>query len=143
MDLVHVGFTGTQEGMTSAQMSGVLYFLGQYEAFIGYHGLCVGADMQFDTIARTLPGFRGMVGFPAKGVGDKAITPDPSQFFEICDPLPPLSRNRLIAAKDVLLATPKEDRMVVRSGTWTTVRYAIAKKTPVFIVLPSGLIVPW
>lgn len=144
MDVVKVGFTGTQKGMTPAQMSGVLYFLGRYESFILGHGLCIGADVEADDLTRSLPACKGIVGFPAKGVGAKAVPMEPELFLEWRTPRGPLLRNMDIAIWcDVMLATPKEEHMTIRSGTWTTCRYALQEEKPLFVVLPSGLVVPW
>jgi hypothetical protein len=51
----------------------------------------------------------------------------------------PLIRNRLIAARcDALLATPAEPDEVLRSGTWSTIRYARKEGKPITLILPSG-----
>jgi predicted Rossmann fold nucleotide-binding protein DprA/Smf involved in DNA uptake len=56
---------------------------------------------------------------------------------EILLPLDPLVRNKVIVnISDVILATPFEDKEVMRSGTWSTIRYARkVGKTPI-IILP-------
>jgi hypothetical protein len=130
--------------MTPMQVAAVANFLGQYQQFIGHHGLCIGADVQFDGLARAALGFEHMVIHPMAYAGPKrgsvALGPGDLTLPEC----PPLVRNAHIAGCcDVLLATPKEDHMVVRSGTWTTVRYALSNLKPVFIVIPSGLVIPW
>jgi hypothetical protein len=53
---------------------------------------------------------------------------------------PPLERNKhiVIAAIDGLIATPKTIAEEVRSGTWTTVRYARTLNRDIHIVLPDG-----
>jgi hypothetical protein len=49
-----------------------------------------------------------------------------------------LDRNRaIVAAVDVLVAAPLEDREVQRSGTWATVRSARRKGIPV-VMLSRG-----
>lgn len=44
----------------------------------------------------------------------------------------------MIARQNVLVAAPRQDRMILRSGTWATVRYAHLALTPVLLVLPDG-----
>ena len=53
----------------------------------------------------------------------------------------PLDRNRdIVAAGDILLATPKEFSEIDRSGVWATVRYARKAGIPIVIILPDGKI---
>jgi len=142
--VVQLGFTGTKVGMTPAQAVGVAAFLGQFARFVGHHGLCIGADIQFDGLARAALGFEHMVMYPASGVGPKAGSVPASPGDVMRAPQPPLLRNAVIASTvDVLLATPKEEHMQLRSGTWTTVRYALSHNKPVFVVIPSGQVIPW
>lgn len=48
----------------------------------------------------------------------------------------PLKRDRkIVAIVDVLIAAPKTDKEVLRSGTWATIRYARKKSIPI-ITLP-------
>jgi len=51
-----------------------------------------------------------------------------------------LVRNQDIVNEcDVLVATPKENNEVLRSGTWATIRRATKAKKPVLIVNPDGM----
>ena len=148
--MTHIGFTGTQRGMTRRQYIAVRDFLTRgvyatlpHQRFYAHHGDCVGADAQFHAIAR---GFgddcAGIVIHPcditAKRARCVAIPP-----YDVVRPVKkPLDRNRdIVAESDVLIATPKEDHMQIRSGTWTTVRYALEAAKPVAVVLPSGAVV--
>ncbi len=139
----HIGFTGTQEGMTGEQQSSLASLLAGLvpKRFIGHHGDCIGADAQFDRIARAALSFEWMVIHPTTfkrancTVGPRDIV-NPAYG--------PLQRNEhIVAQSSVLVATPKEDSMQLRSGTWTTVRYAIKAQKPVLVILPNGAIVPW
>ena len=142
--VIDIGFTGTQKGMSSQQASAVANFLGQYQRFVGHHGLCIGADEQFDGLARAALGFDHMVIHPGAVYTTKRATV-PIWPRDLMRPvLDPLIRNRTIAQEcDVLLATPKEDHMVLRSGTWSTVRYALELAKPVFVVIPNGAVISW
>jgi len=52
-----------------------------------------------------------------------------------------LERNRYIVdLTDMLIATPNTEYMVLRSGTWSTIRYAIKTKKEVITIYPSGFI---
>lgn len=131
-----LGFTGTREGMTPEQMERcriVLAGLNQSEL---HHGDCVGADADMHAIAR----FHGV----------ERIVSHPSTFGSLraycaadftCQPLPPLTRNAIIAREcHTLIATPREDHQPrrTRSGTWHTVRYAREIRRDVMVVWPDG-----
>jgi hypothetical protein len=54
-------------------------------------------------------------------------------------PKDPLKRNRdIVDAAVMLIAVPKETTEVLRSGTWTTVRYAKKKGCSVLIIPPTS-----
>jgi hypothetical protein len=56
---------------------------------------------------------------------------------EICSKKDYLDRNRDIVDNcDLLIATPKETTEVLRSGTWSTVRYAKKIGKPIVIIEP-------
>lgn len=140
-----VGFTGTQQGMTNDQMYRVHELLGMLKdvgAMKAHHGMCVGADDQFDYMAAVLhywitghPGvtkdgrvyqrmskFRGQILLPEK------------QF---------LARNHdIVDISDLMLATPKALREALHSGTWATIRYCLKVKKPLFIIWPNGMVLP-
>lgn len=130
-----VGFTGTRQGMTSAQKEKVESLLDNFEVSEVHHGDCIGADAQFHIIAseRQL----NIIGHPALGVeGARAFS---SGFSNILNPKPPLDRNRdIIAVSNILIATPKESREQRRSGTWATIRYAQAAGKTIYLISPNG-----
>lgn len=141
----HVGFTGTRRGMTTYQRRRV------HDALVGllakrtvtefHHGWCVGADAQAHKIAADL-GFK-IVGHPPKEKKHRArIKPgDVPIDVRMKRPLPYLERNRkIVEACDVLVATPKERKEVLRSGTWATIREARRRGKTVIIVPPMPVI---
>lgn len=132
------GFTGSRDGFTQHQMAA---FSGWTEGkpFTEFHnGLCVGADAasaQF--VYMYTIGQSKVIGHPSnlQGMTDK-------QALRICeevrDALPPLERNRVIVDScEVLLAAPKGPEEL-RSGTWSTIRYARRIGRPVVIFWPDG-----
>jgi len=114
-----IGFTGSRKHMISGQMIKVTALLSKYKPILVVHGGCVGADSVFHEIAINL-------GIPVKVrpsnlKGFHAICPGA---IEICEPEKPLVRNRKIVDEcDLLIAAPDGPEKV-RSGTWSTVRYA-------------------
>jgi hypothetical protein len=107
--------------MTEYQQFHVRRLLIRYKPEIVHHGDCVGADEQFDAIAKSLGIER--VAHPAADVGNLAANCETEYFHE---PLPPLERNQnIVDDTEFIIAAPKQLKNVIRSGTWYTVRYAI------------------
>lgn len=137
-----IGFTGTQEGMNPDQLRFVEELLQCATKGLGlrevHHGDCIGADAQFHGLVEKLmesgPKIH-TVGHPANIPGKRAYCNVNMSY----PPKPPLVRNRDIVkcARDFLIATPKEESEIVRSGTWSTIRLARQFKLDVHLVLPS------
>ncbi len=138
---MHIGFTGTQKGMTNTQSEKVeelLLGVMKYESAMGHniilhHGDCVGADEDVHMMAR------------AMGTFDIAIHPplNPSRRAHMKGDITfeeggYLDRNKVIVQmSDILIAAPASEA-VRRSGTWATIRYARTRKVPITIVMPDG-----
>ena len=126
------GFTGTQEGMTSQQKSRVAECFARVKEL--HHGDCVGADATADDIAHGMQ-IRVVI-HPPVNHSKRAWC----KYDEIFEEKDYLVRNRdIVDSSDFLIATPKEEvGEELRSGTWSTVRYARKKGKLVFVVRPSG-----
>ena len=118
-----VGFTGTRAGMTEAQKKVVARLLEEHKPSEVHHGDCIGADAQFHQIAGNIP----IVGHPASEVGEQRAFC--LNFSRIHESKPPLERNRdIVTASDIMIATPKESREVLRCQSFNAVRGAIASQ---------------
>lgn len=131
-----VSFTGTQLGMSDRQIKALEEWFDLHKNAIAIfaHGLCKGADIQAHRIARRIVGRSLFIaGFPSTAA---TRVPDPVDIDYIAAPKPPLRRNPDIvdAGNHLLIAAPKQDEMIVRSGTWTTVRIAEKKHVKVHIL---------
>lgn len=127
------GFTGTQRGMTTAQWQVVGTFLRNSHGKL-HHGDCVGADAEAHDIALKL-GLEIVIHPPLYDT-KRAFC---SGYHEIRMPKPYLSRNKdIVLETEQLIAAPGEEEEQVRSGTWSTVRYARSLKRAISIVLPDG-----
>lgn len=129
-----IGFTGTRRGMTKAQRStlGVILF-DQHESREFHHGDCIGADEEAHGLARAF-GFRIVLHPPSdprkRAYCEADTTRTPAEY---------LARNRCIVDEcGLLVATPKQYADEVRSGTWSTVRYAQRIGRDVIVILPDG-----
>ncbi|HVX91217.1 MAG TPA: hypothetical protein VHC20_06375, partial [Candidatus Paceibacterota bacterium] len=131
-----LGFTGTSRGATRAQLltlrTWLLYPVELIkEATIRefHHGLCVGADEQAHRLARQRVHI-WIVGHPPIKKHKLAKVD--------CDELRPekdyLDRNQdIVDETDALIATPREEYEVLRSGTWSTIRRAVKARKPVYV----------
>lgn len=131
---MRVGFTGTQEGMTSLQRQFVYDEVMAMLPAEAHHGCCIGADYEFDRLLGAT-WVKAVVGHPPSNTVKMASDCHCDAFR---DPLPYLARNRnIVDETDWLIAAPKGPE-VQRSGTWSTVRYARRLGRPVTIVWPDG-----
>jgi hypothetical protein len=123
--------------MTEAQRERVWELVG-HRTFFAHHGDCVGADAEFDAIVRRADGLRGVIMHPSN-LSTRAYCTPRYPHDVVRDPLDPVVRDKIIVDQvGAMIATPKHSAPVLRSGTWTTIRYAILVGRPLCIVMPDG-----
>ncbi len=127
--ITDVGISGTRHGANSQQLAKIRYLLMNYKrqgATYFRHGDCQGVDVEAAEIARRL-GYTIIKHPGPVGVGSYAdVTLDPMSF---------LDRNKVIARmSDVVLIVPHTNKEVLRSGTWSTYRYALKMDIPIRMV---------
>lgn len=142
-EIIRIGFTGTRDGMTAAQMTAVHDYLAyvrlasdwdDIERYEFHHGDCTGSDAQGHVIATVLR-FRTVAHPPVNGklrAWCKADEIRPARDY--------LSRDWDIT-RDTgeLIATPKDFSPRPRpGGTWTTTGYAVQLGRPATVFLPDG-----
>ena len=131
------GFTGTQRGMTPFQRQEVAEFLDHHRPEIAIHGGCIGADEDFHRLCqeRKIPirvHLPNNLSKTSKYVlaDEKAVLVSRGRDY--------LQRNQdIVDEASGLIATPKEQNEVLRSGTWATIRRAKKAGKIVMIVPPS------
>lgn len=133
-----IGFTGTRWGMTPQQKNSVDRLLVGVKSVV--HGGCIGADSDFHKLARLHSCYT--IVYPSN---IQHTHGDYQNADEIMPELPPLERDRIIVNLcTTLIATPKGYKEELRSGTWTTVRYARRKDImfgiDIIIVTPDGML---
>jgi hypothetical protein len=143
-----IGFTGTSRGMTADQKERLRDFLRgivrtevhQGNSFVEFHhGDCIGADDEAATIAHEEGcSIVAHPGYPAGKPEDttfRAFNPHnetilPAKEF--------LKRDHdIVNVTDHMIAAPHTDKELVRSGTWTTVRYARKANKGISFVYPN------
>lgn len=98
-----------------------------------HYGDCTGADYELYCLARAL-GIRTICHPP-----DNNAYRTFSDGTEIREPEPYLARNiRIVKESDYLIACPREDHEIARSGTWMTVRWARRAGRTVALIYPDG-----
>jgi len=128
------GFTGTQKGMTPKQASKLKELLTQEGITELHHGDCIGADARADSIAHEL-GIDVVIHPPTKA--DKRAYCEGA--IKVHETKEYLVRNKdIVNDSRFLFATPGEASQVLRSGTWSTVRFGIKSKRKVFVIKPDG-----
>lgn len=122
--------------MTAAQRAAVKALLVALMPDSVVHGGCVGADEDFHYLVRE---FRIPTDiFWSNLVRKYADIPLDHARVNFA-PMPPLTRNKIMAALcDILIATPREDTEVLRSGTWATIRRARKFHRRIYIIYPDG-----
>lgn len=130
-----VGFTGTSKGMSPEQKAAVkaylLEIIAQHpnETVEFHHGLCIGADEQAAAIAKEL----GCLivahpGFSPRNPNGRLFRSDFTGNDEVRAEKPHIKRDReIVDETQEMIAGPLGKAEEVRSGTWTTVRYAVKK----------------
>lgn len=134
---MHVGFTGTQLGMTEPQKETVRTLLLDLQPVFTHHGDCIGADDEFATICDELE--ISCIVHPPDLDSKRAF----HSGYITKKPLPYLVRNHIIVDQSaVLIAAPKDNREQQRSGTWATIRYARKQWTKaIYIIRIDGTII--
>lgn len=140
-----VGFTGTSMGMTPEQKAQVKELLAKYKAEGATHfrhGLCIGADEQAAVIAKGLKYY--VIAHPGFNPRKPANTLFRSEFAKNDETLPEkpfiLRDHDIVDEAEHMIAAPLTKEEQVRSGTWTTVRYARKKRKSMDIVYPDGTV---
>lgn len=138
-----VGVTASRYGLTSKQRAYLRSRLAELITEHGkegvelHHGWCVGGDEQACVIAGQM-GVR-LVAHPASGVDARWMSG--LLVDEVRAARPPLIRNRhIVNETELLLAFPRQPVEQLRSGTWSTVRYARLLEGPREVVLPDGTV---
>ncbi len=129
-----LGFTGTRSGMREAQRKRVERIIDELSPSLAVHGDCLGADSQFHTLCRDrrIP----IEIYPCNLHNQRAYS---EYARHIHPPKDPIVRNHdIVDCCDVLLATPRGSREVIRSGTWATIRYATKRGKKICMVYPDG-----
>jgi hypothetical protein len=128
--------TGSQTQTVDIQCNKAYYFLADLrDKYVWLRaGDCVGRDYQVSWMWKNFGGY--VHGHPPLNSAKRTFFPFDTQE----DPLPYLERNKkMVDNSELLLALPIGVE-TLRSGTWSTVRYARKLGKPIVIIWPTGSI---
>lgn len=129
----NVGFSGTRHGMTEVQLTKVSEIIRDRAKRLS-HGDCIGSDAQAHAIA-----FNARIPIHLHPPENEVLRAFCSGAEVEYEPKPYNDRNRDIVDKnDFLLAAPDLRSANTKSGTWSTIRYAMKRGKPVYVVFPDG-----
>ncbi len=126
---MRVGFTGTQIGMSKKQKDKLYAYLFDSKPTEFHHGDCIGADAEATDLAIQLG--ISIHSHPCTITNKRAFKTYTVEYPE----KNPLNRNKdIVNMSDILIVAPKSNTEELRSGTWSTKRFAERFKKP-FIIL--------
>lgn len=140
---MRVGFSGTRHGMTDEQRRAFIAWAKTAGVTEFHHGCCIGADSQ--AVEVMMPPCDMGIESPRIVAHPPVAQPLFSASAHLASderrcPYPYLVRNRnIVDASEHLVACPKGPEEL-RSGTWSTVRFARKVGKPVTIIWPDGTI---
>lgn len=143
-----IGFTGTRKGMCDLQKLYLRFLIRQLDPVEFHHGDCIGADAEAHEIVMSfnvgrLEAHKTKIHIhPPVNNKSRAFcgVDNALKYCTVHKSEKYLKRNRsIVDASDILVAMPNQQKEILRSGTWATVRYAKKKKVELYVILPDGI----
>jgi hypothetical protein len=131
-------FTGTRQGMTPRQHQTGFRLLDVLKPDLMNNGCCVGSDRDWHSMCRDTATIQTEY-HPCNHLQMEwaKVVRQSNEFIHPV--LGPIKRNHKMAdSARGLIAMVSSYAQIRRSGTWATVRYALNKNMPVWIVYPDG-----
>jgi len=133
--MVKIGMTGSRFGMTKSSKEQFLNFIEKYTITEAHHGDCVGADQMFHEIIREHDKNIKLIIHPPSDKKCRAFCNGDSVNKEKSY----LVRNKnIVNSVDLMVAFPPSNKEILRSGTWSTIRYCRKIGKPLFIIYPNN-----
>jgi len=140
------GFTGTSEEVRTEQqktLEKIIKKIARKKEVEYHNGMCINSDeICFDLVARYIP-HADIVMHPPINKSKVFDLEDKTYVNRVIfrKDLDYLKRNmQIVAESNFLVATPKSVAEELRSGSWSTIRYARIARIPIIIVWPNGSI---
>lgn len=133
---IKIGFTGTQLGMSENQKNKfeeiISNFFDKYKKIEFHHGDCIGADKQaHEELSKFYYYCFTIIIHPPK-IPTKRAFCDGNVILDTKDYI---QRNHdIVDNTEILIVAPKTNKEELRSGTWSTYRYAKKKKKEIIVL---------
>lgn len=128
-----LGMTGNRYRVSNEAQTKLIDFLNENKIIEVHHGDCLGADAVFHDICSNLK------------IKTIIHPPDQDNLRAFCrgdvilEAKKYLVRNKdIVNSTDALIAFPSTKKEIIRSGTWSTIRYAKKLNKKVIIIYPDG-----
>jgi hypothetical protein len=124
-----MGFTGSRKGMNGKQVDEFRRLVLELAPTEFHHGGCVGADLQAHNVVSLVAPKCQIVVHPSTletwSVVKIILRCLDKKRVELRPEEPPLERNKdIVTESDCLVVAPRSNVEILRSGTWSTFRYA-------------------
>ena len=132
MALIKYGFTGTRSGLNKNQVDSInkLFSSNIDDTIELHHGDCIGADKDMHDLC-VIKNIKVIIHPPND---DKLRAFCKSD--NILGELPYLKRNKkIVDDTSYIIACPWSEKEQLRSGVWSTIRYARKKNKPVYLFI--------
>ena len=127
-----IGFTGAQGGMNASQYKQVSEFIQVFAPTEVHHGDCIGVDTDFHNICANKA---KIIIHPPSNNSKRSYCKGGSVLCQ----KPYLQRNKdIVDSSDILFACPIS-KEILRSGTWSTIRYAKKCNKIIIIFHPDSI----
>lgn len=137
--MIKAGVTGTSTGASPEQLATLRNALSSLSISELHHGDCVGVDAEADLLFRSVNKNGRIIIHPP--LNPKLRASCGQKGDDIREEKDYLIRNRDIASEcDLLYVVPVTSREHLRSGTWSTARYAYAAGKLVLVIQGDGSI---
>lgn len=137
--MVRLGITGSRCDITANAITAFDQFLQTIDVNEVHHGDCIGADSIIHNMI--------LINSNCKNTTIIIHPPKNSTYRANCNgnnvlihsPKDYLVRNKdIVNDTDALIAFPSTKNEVLRSGTWSTIRYARKCSKPIIVIYPDG-----
>jgi len=136
-----IGFTGTQTDLTAKQFDALLDLILELRPHEAHHGDCVGADERLHQTCAWLndenPNYQIKIHIHPPIVDTKrAWCVGADEMYATKDYL--VRNHDIVDASNIVIACPNTNTEKMRSGTWSTWRYAKKTGKMTYLILPTG-----
>jgi len=138
---MNLGFTGTRDGLGEKQNAGLFIIVHKLKDDLKIkeirHGGCKGGDTSFHLMLP--PQYNNKIFIHPGDIQQFEFWNIQDGSFKVFEPRPYLERNKdIVNPSDIMIVCPNGYKEKIRSGTWSTYRYAKKRGKKIIIIYPNG-----